>query len=65
MRDNRIAAVGKRGTVTIPRGARVIDVAGKTILPGYVDIHAHLWATWGIHRTQVSQWEVDRYLDTF
>jgi Tol biopolymer transport system component len=53
--DNRIAAVGPRGTVAIPAGAREIDVTGKTILPGYVDIHAHMWAPWGIHRRQV--WE--------
>ncbi|MEP7380901.1 MAG: amidohydrolase family protein [Gemmatimonadota bacterium] len=53
--DNRITAVGARGAVTIPAGAREIDVAGKTILPGYVDVHAHMWAPWGVHRKQV--WE--------
>ncbi|MBK6485891.1 MAG: PD40 domain-containing protein [Gemmatimonadetes bacterium] len=53
--DNRITAVGVRGSVTIPAGAREIDVAGKTILPGYVDVHAHMWAPWGVHRQQV--WE--------
>ncbi len=55
VRDNRIVAVGPSGTVPIPAEARVIDVAGKTILPGYVDIHAHTWVAWGVHRTQVSQ----------
>jgi hypothetical protein len=30
-------------------------MAGKTILPGFVDIHAHTWVAWGVHRTQVSQ----------
>ena len=35
---NRIAAVGD---VQIPEGAHVIDVAGKFVLPGYVDTHAH------------------------
>ncbi|MBA3559714.1 MAG: PD40 domain-containing protein [Gemmatimonadaceae bacterium] len=53
--DNRIAAVGARGSVTIPAGAREIDMAGKTILPGWIDIHAHMWPPFGIHRTQV--WE--------
>ena len=53
--DNRIVAVGPRGSVPIPAGARVIDVTGKTILPGYVDIHAHTWMSWGLHRRQVSQ----------
>jgi hypothetical protein len=39
--DNRIAAVGKRGSVTIPTGAKTIDVKGSTIMPGIVDVHAH------------------------
>jgi Tol biopolymer transport system component len=56
IRDNRIAAVGASGTVSVPNDARVIDVAGKTIVPGYVDIHAHLWVPFGVHRTQVSQY---------
>ncbi|HEX6057604.1 MAG TPA: amidohydrolase family protein [Gemmatimonadaceae bacterium] len=56
VRDNRIVAVGARGSVQIPAGAREIDVSGKTILPGYVDIHSHMWSSWGIHRTQVWQY---------
>ncbi len=38
---NRIAAVGATGDVDVPRGARVIDAAGKTILPGLIDAHWH------------------------
>lgn len=53
IRNNRIAAVGRRGEVEVPEGAEVIDVAGKTILPGYIDIHAHMWPSWGIHQSQV------------
>jgi Tol biopolymer transport system component len=53
IRNNRIAAIGRRGEVALPAGAEVIDVAGKTILPGYVDTHAHMWPSWGIHNTQV------------
>ncbi len=49
--DNRVVSVGARGAV--PAGARVIDVSGKTIIPGFVDVHAHPWPTWGIHETQV------------
>lgn len=37
-----IRAVGKRGEVAIPAGARQIDASGKTIVPGYVDAHAHV-----------------------
>lgn len=36
---NRITAVGRN--VTVPAGAKVIDVAGKTIMPGFVDVHWH------------------------
>jgi len=38
----RIKAVGKRGEVAVPRGARIIDVKGKTIVPGLIDGHCHL-----------------------
>ena len=55
IRDNRIVAVGQRGSVPIPSGARTVDVTGKTIMPGLVDIHAHTWVAWGLHREQVSQ----------
>ena len=41
VQDNRIAAVGKRGDVTIPADAKVVDMQGKTILPGMIDAHAH------------------------
>ena len=40
--DGRIVAVGQRGAVTIPAGARRIDLPGKTILPGFIDMHVHL-----------------------
>ena len=53
--DNRIVAVGARGAVTIPAGTREIDATGKTIMPGLIDIHAHLRPAGGIHKAQV--WE--------
>lgn len=39
VRGDRIEAVG--ADVAVPAGARVIDASGKTIVPGYVDAHAH------------------------
>ncbi len=53
--DNRITAVGPSGKVPIPAGAVVRNLAGKTIMPGLVDVHAHTWVAWGVHRAQVSQ----------
>ena len=50
VRDNRIVSVGARADA--PAGARVVDVAGKTIVPGFVDTHSHMWPTWGVHKQQ-------------
>ncbi len=52
VRDNRIVAVGRRGSVTVPAGARVIDVTGRTVVPGFVDTHAHFRHSPGVHTTQ-------------
>lgn len=39
---NRIESIGKKAEITIPQKAKVIDVKGKTIMPGFVDVHAHV-----------------------
>ncbi|HEY3128920.1 MAG TPA: amidohydrolase family protein [Acidobacteriota bacterium] len=54
--DNRITSVGPAGKVQIPTGAKIIDLSGKTILPGFVDVHAHMWPPRGEHQTQVWQY---------
>ncbi|OQW45985.1 MAG: amidohydrolase [Proteobacteria bacterium SG_bin6] len=41
IQGDRIAAIGPRASVSVPGGAKVIDVKGKTIIPGLVDAHAH------------------------
>jgi Tol biopolymer transport system component/imidazolonepropionase-like amidohydrolase len=40
--DDRIAAVGSTSAVTVPAGAKVVDLSGKTVIPGLFDEHAHL-----------------------
>jgi Tol biopolymer transport system component len=57
--NNRIVAVGQEGSVTIPAGARIIDVSGKTIMPGLVDVHAHMWPQWGVHSPQPYMYTVN------
>ncbi|MGB1175578.1 MAG: amidohydrolase family protein, partial [Luminiphilus sp.] len=39
--DNRIAALGRASDIEIPEGAKRVDLGGKTLLPGYIDAHAH------------------------
>ena len=55
IRGNRIVAVGAAGSVSVPDGAEERDMAGATILPGFVDTHAHLRPAAGIHAAQ--PWE--------
>ena len=38
---DRIAAIGPAGTISVPAGTVTIDATGKTIIPGFVDAHAH------------------------
>jgi len=52
---NRIGAVGAAGTLDVPGNAEIRDLDGATVLPGFVDTHAHLRPAAGIHATQ--PWE--------
>ena len=40
--DDRIVSVGAAGSVTIPAGARTIDLGNATLLPGFIDAHTHV-----------------------
>ena len=42
IQSGRFQAVGRSGAVIIPSGAEVIDVRGKTVMPGFIDGHGHL-----------------------
>ncbi len=61
--DNRITAItatplvkGKAPKPNYPADVKVIDVSGKTIIPGLVDVHAHMWPPRNVHQTQVWQY---------
>src|SRR5258705_7426814 len=42
IQTGKFQAVGKNGEVTVPADAQVIDVKGKSVLPGFIDGHGHL-----------------------
>jgi len=43
----RFRAVGRSGDVAIPPGAQIVDLRGRTVLPGFIDGHCHWEAFWG------------------
>lgn len=45
IRDGRIAALGATADIAVPAGARSIDASGKTVIPGLVMLHEHLYFT--------------------
>lgn len=38
---NRIKAIGPSSAITLPANAKRVDVSGKYIMPGIIDVHAH------------------------
>ncbi len=51
VKDGHIEAVARVNEVAVPRGAREINLIGKTVIPGLIDAHAH-----------VERWALERYL---
>jgi imidazolonepropionase-like amidohydrolase len=47
LRGDRIEAVGRRGTVAIDPDAEVVDVTGRYLLPGLIDVHVHYFEWMG------------------
>ncbi|MBI4913729.1 MAG: amidohydrolase family protein [Acidobacteria bacterium] len=48
LRDGRIEALGPAG-LAVPKEAQVLDLTGRTVLPGLVGMHNHLFYTHSIH----------------
>lgn len=43
VRDGRIAAIGPSASTVVPAGGQILDLAGKTVMPGLVMVHEHLY----------------------
>jgi enamidase len=43
MRDGTIAAIGNFASTPVPEGATTIDLSGKSVIPGLVMVHEHLY----------------------
>jgi imidazolonepropionase-like amidohydrolase len=42
--QNKIETIGAASEITVPKDAKVYDMTGKTIMPGFIDAHAHVGA---------------------
>src|SRR5262249_5987169 len=42
VRGDRIVEVGRRASVAAPADAEVVDLSGRTVLPGLIDLHFHI-----------------------
>jgi enamidase len=42
IRDGRIASIGNSGSTQVPAGSLIMDLTGKSVIPGLVMVHEHL-----------------------
>ena len=43
LRNNTISAIGNTGKISLPENAKTIDATGKTVIPGLIMLHEHLF----------------------
>jgi len=46
--DDKITGIGKTGAVNVPANARTIDLTGRTVIPGIVGLHDHMYYSSGV-----------------
>ena len=61
----RIAAAGAAGDVEIPAGAQMEDLSGKTVVPGFVNAHAHASDVVGLETGHYSRENLIRQLGLY
>ncbi len=62
VRDGRVTYVGSRGDVPVPDGATVVNLNGRTIIPGLINTHGHVGGTLGLGGGQYNRSNLIRQL---
>jgi imidazolonepropionase-like amidohydrolase len=65
VRDGRVLQVGTKGSITIPESATIVDVSGKTIVPGFINAHGHVGDVKGIEGGHYSKQNIIDNLSTY
>lgn len=60
--DGRVRTVGPRAAVSIPSDATIIDVSGKTLMPGLINAHGHVGDTMGLEGGHYTRANLQRQL---
>ncbi len=48
VRDGRVDAAGAAADLDVPAGAETVDLAGKTVIPGFINAHGHVSDVMGL-----------------
>src|SRR5687768_1671248 len=54
IQNGNITAVGATQSVTVPAGARVLDLPGATVIPGIIGLHDHTFYNTAVRSVQQS-----------
>ncbi|MEX0691362.1 MAG: amidohydrolase family protein [Gemmatimonadales bacterium] len=57
--NNRIERICSGTCANLPAAARVVPLPGATIMPGIIDVHAHPWAPWALHKQEVWNYQAN------
>ena len=52
LENGRIVRIAPTGRIETPAGAETIDAAGKTVIPGMINLHGHVGLTKGLAQAQ-------------
>ncbi|HJO04908.1 MAG TPA: amidohydrolase family protein [Acidobacteriota bacterium] len=65
VRDGRIESVGSAAEMEVPPRAEIVDLAGRTLIPGLINAHGHVGDTLGLESGHYSEANVRAHLGLY